>query len=116
MYKVVKFFTDLQDDNHAYHVGDIFPREGVEVSEDRLKELSTDKNKRGEVLIEEVVEDIPADESEDTEEKIPTEEAETTEEDIPEESPEDAKEEPLDKKADVDSPKKPKTKKTPKNA
>lgn len=108
MYKVVKFFTDLQDNKHPYNVGDVFPREGVEVSEDRLKELSTDKNKRGVVLIEEVVED--------TEEEIPAEEAETTEEDIPEESSEDAKEEPLEKKAGVDSPKKSKTKKTSKNA
>lgn len=104
MYKVVKFFTDLQDNKHPYNVGDVFPREGVEVSEDRLKELSTDKNKRGVVLIEEIVEEIP------------TEEAETTKEDIPEESSEDAKKEPLEKKAGVDSPKKPKTKKTPKNA
>ena len=85
MYKVVKFFTDLQDNKHPYNVGDIFPREGVEVSEDRLKELSTDKNKRGAILIEEVVEDVPADESDNAEEEIPTEEIETTEEDIPEE-------------------------------
>lgn len=129
MYKVVKFFTDLQDNKHPYNVGDIFPREGVEVSEDRLKELSTDKNKRGAVLIEEVVEDTPADESEEendsTEVEIPADETEesedevptdNTEEDIPEESLEDAKEEPLEKKADVDSPKKPKAKKTPKKA
>lgn len=56
MYKVIKFFTDLQDNDHAYHVGDIFPREGLEVSEKRLVELSTDQNKRGIPLIEAVVE------------------------------------------------------------
>lgn len=60
MYKVIKYFTDLQDDNHAYNPGDKFPRDGVEVSEARIKELSSDKNKRKMPLIEEVKEDTPA--------------------------------------------------------
>ena len=60
MYKVIKYFTDLQDDNHAYNPGDVFPRDGVEVSEARIKELSSDKNKRKMPLIEEVKEDTPA--------------------------------------------------------
>ena len=51
MYKVIKFFRDLQDKNHAYHEGDSFPRMGVQVSEERLKELSTDANKRHMPLI-----------------------------------------------------------------
>ena len=59
MYKVVKYFTDLQDDNHAYNPGDVFPRDGVEVSKARIKELSSDKNKRKMPLIEEVKEDTP---------------------------------------------------------
>ena len=54
MYKVIKFFRDLQDNNHAYKVGDIFPHKGMEVSEDRLLELSTDKNRRQMPLIEKV--------------------------------------------------------------
>lgn len=57
MYKVIKFFTDLQDNNHAYKVGDIFPHDGMEVSENRLLELSTDKNRRQMPLIEKVEEE-----------------------------------------------------------
>ena len=50
-YKVVKFFTDLQDNNHPYHEGDKFPREGVSASEERLAELASENNKRGVPLI-----------------------------------------------------------------
>ena len=56
MYRVIKFFTDLQDNNHAYNVGDIFPHEGMEVSEKRLLELSTTKNRQNVPLIEKVEE------------------------------------------------------------
>jgi hypothetical protein len=52
MYKVIKFFTDLQDNEHAYHVGDTFPRDGMDVSLDRLAELSGKDNKQGVPLIE----------------------------------------------------------------
>ena len=51
MYKVIKFFRDIQDNNHAYHVGDIFPHGGMAVSKERLMELSTDANRRHEPLI-----------------------------------------------------------------
>lgn len=51
MYKVIKYFADLQDNNHPYHAGDIFPRSGKEVSEDRLAELAGSKNKQGVPLI-----------------------------------------------------------------
>lgn len=54
MFRVIEFFTDLQDGNHAYNVGDTFPREGVTVTADRIKELSGTQNKRGIALIEEV--------------------------------------------------------------
>ena len=56
MYKVIKSFTDLQDNNHAYYVGDTFPHNGVEVDAERIAELSSDKNLQGVPLIEEVVE------------------------------------------------------------
>ena len=56
MYKVIKYFTDLQDNNHAYYVGDTFPHNGVEVDSERVAELSSDKNLQGVPLIEEVVE------------------------------------------------------------
>lgn len=54
MYKVIRYFTDLQDNEYAYHVGDTFPHEGLEVSAERLAELSSDKNKRHIPLIEKV--------------------------------------------------------------
>ena len=52
MYKVIHFFTDLQDNGHEYSVGDKFPRTGLTVSENRLKELATANNKQGKPLIE----------------------------------------------------------------
>ena len=51
MYKVICYFTDLQDFNHPYDEGDIFPRQGVTVSQERLNELASSKNKRGKPLI-----------------------------------------------------------------
>ena len=54
MYKVIKSFTDLQDNNYAYYVGDTFPHNGVEVCAERIAELASDKNRRGIPLIEEV--------------------------------------------------------------
>ena len=56
MYKVIKSFTDLQDNNYAYYVGDTFPRNGVEVGAERIAELASDKNRRGIPLIEEIAE------------------------------------------------------------
>lgn len=56
MYKVISYFTDLQDNCHAYNVGDIFPREGVEVKPERFDELSGKDNKQGKPLIEKVEE------------------------------------------------------------
>ena len=55
MYQVIKAFTDLKA-RHVYHVGDTFPHNGVEVDTERIEELSSDKNRLGVPLIEEVVE------------------------------------------------------------
>lgn len=54
MYKVIVTFHDAQDNFHEYLVGDTYPREGLEVSEARLKELSTDQNRRVMPLIQKV--------------------------------------------------------------
>lgn len=54
MYVVKVYFTDLQDGDYPYNVGDIFPRAGFVPSADRIKELSGTQNKRGIALIEEV--------------------------------------------------------------
>lgn len=51
MYQVMEYFTDLHDADHEYHPGDVFPREGISVSEERLKELAGSDNKRGMPLI-----------------------------------------------------------------
>lgn len=58
MYRVIKFFTDLHDNDHPYNVGETFPRSGVEVSEKRLAELAGSNNKQGQPLIELVVEPV----------------------------------------------------------
>lgn len=73
-YKVIHFFTDLQDFNHPYRVGDEFPRLGMNVSEARLKELSSKNNKQGKPLIKLVVEN--------TEDKSVTTENQYTKTDI----------------------------------
>ncbi|MDH9161297.1 Rho termination factor N-terminal domain-containing protein [Staphylococcus succinus] len=57
-YKVIKYFTDLQDNDHEYNVGDLFPRDGKEVSEERLTELSTKNNRQSKALIERVQEQV----------------------------------------------------------
>ena len=56
MYKVIKPFYDLKDNNHVYSVGDTFPHNGVEVGAERIAELSSDKNLQGVPLIEEIKE------------------------------------------------------------
>lgn len=55
-YVVVKDFKDLQDNDYVYKKDDPFPRTG-RAKKERIEELSTKKNKRGEVLIREVKED-----------------------------------------------------------
>ena len=49
-----KTWVDLQDNNYEYKQGDPYPRQGLEVSEERIKELSGINNKLGEVLIQKV--------------------------------------------------------------
>lgn len=56
MYKIIESFTDLQDKNYVYYVGDTFPRNGVEVDAERIAELASDKNRLGVPLIERVAE------------------------------------------------------------
>jgi len=53
-YKVIKTFKDAQDNLFTYHAGDKYPRKGMKVSEKRIEELSSNKNRRGIPLIEEV--------------------------------------------------------------
>ena len=56
-YKVINPFFDLQDkERHTYKVGDPFPYKG-EVSEERVAELTGNKNKLGKPVIE-LVEEV----------------------------------------------------------
>ena len=58
MYRVIKHFVDLQDNNFAYNVGDEYPRKGMGVLPSRIRELATDKNRQGVPLIEEIPEKV----------------------------------------------------------
>lgn len=51
MYRVVELFTDLQDSNYRYNVGDEYPRMGYKPTDERIVELSGSNNKRGKPLI-----------------------------------------------------------------
>lgn len=62
MYKVIKHFTDMQDNNYAYYPEDparnTYPRKGLNVLPSRIKELASDKNRQGCPLIEEIPEKV----------------------------------------------------------
>lgn len=51
---VYKAWKDFEDNDHLYKKGDTYPREGLKVTKKRISELSSKKNKIGEVLIEAV--------------------------------------------------------------
>lgn len=58
MYRVIRCFTDLQDNNYPYNAGDAFPRNGIDVSAERYAELAGSDNKQGTPLIEEIIEPV----------------------------------------------------------
>ena len=62
MYRVVKAFVDLQDNNYAYDPKDparnTYPRKGLSVLPSRIKELASNKNRQGVPLIEEIPEKV----------------------------------------------------------
>lgn len=58
MYKVIHYFTDLQDNCHPYNVGDVYPRKGMKVTEARLAELAGSNNMQKKPLIEKVEEQV----------------------------------------------------------
>lgn len=84
-YRAIRYFKDAKDDNRAYKVGDVYPRPGLEVSEERLEELLTNKNRRGTPMI---IEEEEPEETAKAEPKAPKSEAVSTEADqAPEEAP-----------------------------
>lgn len=58
-YVVIENFADKTDGFRAYLPGAEFPRKGLDVSEARIKELSTDANALHKPLIKEVAEVKP---------------------------------------------------------
>lgn len=56
MHRVIVDFYDMQDELHAYSAGDSFPRDGLEVSAERLAYLASDKTRLGVPVIEEIKE------------------------------------------------------------
>lgn len=67
-YRVIKKFTDLQDGNYVYNVGDTYPHKGYTPSEERITELAADKNRQKTPLIAEILSEDVEISSEDTEE------------------------------------------------
>ena len=57
MFKVIKYFEDLQDNGRPYNEGDVFPYGDKVVSKERINELLTDQNRRRTPLIVEVAEE-----------------------------------------------------------
>ena len=62
MYRVIKAFTDMQDDNYAYDptnpARNTYPRKGLHVLQSRINELASSKNRQGVPLIEEIPEKV----------------------------------------------------------
>lgn len=56
MYRVIVPFIDLQDGERPYNVGDVYPCDGKKVSEARIEQLASQKNRRKTALIEYVEE------------------------------------------------------------
>lgn len=81
-YLVIVPFTDLQDNDFQYRVGDEFPRPGAKVSNERIDELSTTKNRIGLPIIQKIEEP-----EEPTEETESIEEPEAVAEKAPAETP-----------------------------
>lgn len=60
-YKVIKLFTDVQDNYKRYQVGDKYPRDGYIPTQERIDELSGYHNRQGlpVIMAEEEKEPIP---------------------------------------------------------
>jgi hypothetical protein len=57
MYTTIRSFYDLQDDNRMYRPGDTYPRDGLTVTDSRIEELASDRNRLGMPVIKLVEED-----------------------------------------------------------
>ena len=57
-FQVIAPFVDLEDGHHMYRKGDIYPREGLNVSEERIMQLLSTQNKAHKSFLERVAEPI----------------------------------------------------------
>lgn len=53
---VIAPFVDLEDGHHIYRKGDIYPREGLNVSDERIMQLISTQNKAHKSFLERVAE------------------------------------------------------------
>lgn len=84
MFIVINAFLDLKDNEHLYEVGDAYPREDIEPSEERIKELLGSDNLQGQPMIK-AVKTVPADkESEESADSEPSKEDDEESSDTPE--------------------------------
>ena len=91
MFIVINAFLDLQDAEYLYDVGDAYPREGLEPSEERIKELLGSDNLQGQPMIK-AVKTVPVDvKGEEGADSEPTEEATEETSDTPETEEKDSK-------------------------
>lgn len=60
-YVAITKFADLSDDKYLYEAGDTFPREGLQVTKKRIKELMGKMNKARKPLIKEAEDDVDGD-------------------------------------------------------
>lgn len=58
-YITIDTFTDTQDEGVSYPIGALYPREGYEPSEERIRALETGDNAKGGALIKAITE-LPA--------------------------------------------------------
>lgn len=91
MFIVINAFLDLQDAEYLYDVGDAYPREGLEPSEERIKELLGSDNLQGQPMIK-VVKTVPVDvKGEESADSEPSKEDAEETSDTPETEEEDSK-------------------------
>lgn len=62
-YRVIQQFYDLQDNCREYLPGESFPRKGFNPDKVRIEELASCSNRRGFAVIEQVEEQVKAEES-----------------------------------------------------
>lgn len=86
-YKVIHSFKDLEDNNYIYIENkDIYPREGLEPTKKRIKELLSNKNKIGKILIEKLEETEATEAEENTKTTEEDKDTEKTKEEVKEET------------------------------